>query len=272
MDITDTKDTPTAIKPTPVQLGKPRGGPAQSTLRKDYWWVTPTITVGVLTAFVIYATWAGFQNGNYYYAPYISPFYSPCIASNCVYQQLPIIGTWWKLSPALLILVFPLGYRLTCYYYRKAYYRAFWWAPPACAVEDAHSKYSGETRWPLLLQNSHRWFFYMGLVLNFFLTIDAVRAFDFPSGWGMGLGSLVLSVNAILLWLYSFSCHACRHLCGGSVNKFSTAPLLYRVCKIPTPLTQRHTLFACVSLIFVALSDLYVRLVASGAIRDPRFF
>ena len=35
-------------------------------------------------------------------------------------------------NPALLVLPFPLTFRLTCYYYRKAYYRAFFWSPPAC--------------------------------------------------------------------------------------------------------------------------------------------
>jgi hypothetical protein len=29
----------------------------------------------------------------------------------------------WPLSAALIVLIFPLGFRLTCYYYRKAYFR-----------------------------------------------------------------------------------------------------------------------------------------------------
>ena len=51
-------------------------------------------------------------------------------------------------------------FRLTCYYYRKAYYRSFWLSPPACAVPDGHKKYTGETRFPLIFQNLHRYFFY----------------------------------------------------------------------------------------------------------------
>ena len=75
-----------------------------------------------------------------------------------------LVGDWWPLSPALLILVFLLGFRLTCYYYRKAYYRSFWLSPPACAVAEPHATYTGETRFPLILQNVHRYFFYAAIV------------------------------------------------------------------------------------------------------------
>ncbi len=35
----------------------------------------------------------------------------------------------------MLVLWIPLGFRATCYYYRKAYYRAFFFDPPACRTE-----------------------------------------------------------------------------------------------------------------------------------------
>ena len=261
------------VRPAPVQLGRRRGGPDVKTSRTDRWWIPPATTAITLLAFVAYSTWVAFQNSHYYAAPYISPFYSPCVSSNCVYQQLPIVGTWWKLSPALIILWFPLGFRLTCYYYRKAYYRSFLRAPVACAVKDARPRYRGETRFPLILQNAHRWFFYAGVVFNVFLTIDAVRAYDFPhTGWGMGLGSLVLTVNAVLLWLYSMSCHSCRHLAGGRLNHFAQHPIRHWIWKKLTPLNAHHMRFAWASLVFVALTDVYVRLVASGLVHDPRFF
>ena len=144
------------------------------------------VTVTVLTVFVAYSTWAAFVNKNYYvgaalHRDLISPFYSPCLTGSCVPGSHPgTVITWWTISPALLILIFPLGFRLTCYYYRKAYYRSFWQAPPACAVSDGHGSYTGETRFPLILQNIHRYFFYFGLVFNVILTIDAVVAFRQP--------------------------------------------------------------------------------------------
>ena len=82
---------------------------------------------------------------------------------------------------------------------------------------------------------------------------------------------LVLCVNAVLLWLYSLSCHACRHLCGGQVKQFSKHPIRHKFWKSLTPLNAKHMQFAWVSLFFVALTDLYVRLVACGTITDFGF-
>jgi hypothetical protein len=266
---------------TQVVLGGPRGGPDVATVRQDRWWIQPVTTVSVLTAFIIYSTWAAFQNKNYYvgapfYRDLISPFYSPCLATSCSLGATStgfLIHTPAWFSPALLILIFPLGFRLTCYYYRRSYYRAFWWSPPACAVADAHVSYSGESRFPLVMQNIHRYFFYAGLLFNTMLTYDAVRAFRQPGlGWGVTVGTVVLCANATLLWLYSLSCHSCRHLCGGQVRSFSKHPIRHRLWKVVTPLNSRHMYFAWASLVFVALTDVYVRLVASGAITDYKLF
>jgi len=249
-------------------------------LRTDRYWVQPVVTFVVLTSFVGYASWAAFVNKNYFvgssfHRNLISPFYSPCLTASCVPGASHTATiSWWTISPALLILIFPLGFRMTCYYYRKAYYRSFWQAPPACAVSDGHSSYTGESRFPLLLQNAHRYFFYFGLVFNVILTIDAIVAFQqpgTPSGIGISVGTVVLVVNATLLWLYSLSCHACRHLCGGGVKQFSKAPIRHKLWKFVTPLNGKHMLFAWMSLIFVAFTDLYVRLVASGTIHDYGF-
>jgi hypothetical protein len=243
-----------------------------ATLRNDAWWLQPLVTVVVLTAFVAYGIYVAFVNRDYYHDPYVSPFYSPCLASNCAHATARIFGDWWRWSPALLVLPFPLGFRLTCYYYRKAYYRSFWWAPPACAVPDARLRYSGETRFPLILQNIHRYFFYLALPFPVILTWDALRAFRFPDGWGLGVGTIVLLVNAAMLWLYTLSCHSCRHLCGGHLNMFSEHPVRYRLWRWSTALNRWHMLYAWVSLFVVALADLYVRLVANGTITDLRLF
>ncbi|HKE97829.1 MAG TPA: hypothetical protein VKG45_02700 [Actinomycetes bacterium] len=242
------------------------------TLRRDTWWVEPLVTLLVLAGFVVYGTWVAFSGRNYWADPYLSPFYSPCLAASCVTEGPHPVGSWWGLSPALLILPFPLAFRLTCYYYRKAYYRAFWWSPPACAVPDARRRYTGETRFPLILQNVHRYFFYLALPFPVILTWDALQAFRFPDGFGVGLGTLVLLVNVALLWLYTLSCHSCRHLCGGHVDVLSRAPRRAWLWRRVTALNARHALFAWVSLFSVALADLYVRLVASGTITDPRLF
>jgi hypothetical protein len=250
-------------------LRRPSGPP---TLRLDAWWALPLVTVVVLLGFVAYGTWVAFQNANYFADPYISPFYSPCLASSCVQPTVSVIGSWWKWSPALLVLPFPLAFRATCYYYRKAYYRSFWWSPPACAVRDARLVYSGETRFPLVLQSLHRYAFYFALPVAAFLTYDAIRAFFFPDGFGMGLGTLIMMANVVLIWGYTLSCHSCRHLVGGGVDVFSKARVRHFLWRRVSWLNIHHAKWAWASLFSVALTDVYIRLVASGTIHDPRFF
>jgi hypothetical protein len=245
------------------------------TLRTDRWWVQPAITAAVLVAFIGYSTFRAFQAKYYFSEPYISPFYSPCLTTGCEGNTFPKLwtGPAW-ISPAIYILIFPLGFRLTCYYYRKAYYRSFWLSPPACAVAEPHRRYTGETRLPLVGQNIHRYFFYFALILNGILTYDAVLAFrDERGAWGhMGLGTVVLVVNALLLWLYSLSCHSCRHIVGGRLNAFSRHPVRYRFWTAVSVLNGRHAQLAWLSLFGVALTDLYIYLLAVGAFGDPRFF
>ncbi|NDZ79218.1 hypothetical protein G3I19_11970 [Streptomyces sp. SID10853] len=247
-------------------------------LRTDRWWLSPAATAAGLLLFVVYSTWRAFANADYYTAPYVSPFYSPCLAEKCVPMRhgpdWDLFGSWWGISPAILILVFPLGFRLTCYYYRKAYYRGFWASPPACAVAEPHKKYSGETRFPLIMQNIHRYFFYAAVVIAGILTYDTVLTFrDEHAHWGhMGLGSVVFVVNAVLIWAYTASCHSCRHIVGGRLKHFSRHPVRYRLWGGVSKLNAHHMQLAWASLISIAVADFYVYLVASGVFDDPRFF
>jgi hypothetical protein len=271
----------TSTQIPPGRSATPPGGRAAisaRTLRTDRWWLQPAVTFGVLFAFIVYSTVRAFSNAAYFVPAYdyISPFYSPCLAANCAPGSNHLgqpLGDLGIISPALLILIVPLGFRLTCYYYRKAYYRAFWLSPPACAVAEPHAKYTGETRFPLVVQNLHRYFFYLGLVLNVILTYDAIIAFKGADGGvGLGVGTLVLVANAILLWLYSLSCHSCRHAVGGRLKHFSKHPVRYRAWTLVSRLNARHMQFAWSSLLWVAFADLYVSLVASGTITDLRIF
>jgi hypothetical protein len=264
------------VAPAPTEDGA-RAAIPQRTLRTDRWWVTPAIYAFVLVTVVAYSTWAAFQTVNYFAKPYISPFFSPCVATVCAKSGAPhvgIFGPWWGISPAIIVLIFPLGFRLTCYYYRRAYYRSIWLSPPACAVREPHRRYTGETRFPLILQNIHRYFFFLLLFFNAILTYDAVVAFRDPHDhWGhMGFGTLMLVINALLLWSYSISCHSCRHVIGGRLRHFSRHPIRFKAWGVVSKLNARHMFFAWASLIFVALTDLYIRLVAAGWITDPRFF
>ena len=169
---------------SPTLLPESRLG---STVRRDVWWVEILPVIFLLGGFGLYATLRAFEGKFYEWGPYLSPFYSPLIDP---------LHHWWKFSPALLILAGPLGFRATCYYYRKAYYRAFFLDPPACAVgEPAKRKYQGETKFPFILQNLHRYFFYVAVVFILFLWHDVIKAFDFDGHFGIGVGTLVLSTE-----------------------------------------------------------------------------
>lgn len=237
-----------------------------STLRRDAWWVEILPVIAVMGGFTVYATWRALEGRFYEWGPYLSPFYSPLIDPE---------HHWWPWSPAILILGGPLGFRGTCYYYRKALYRAFLLDPPACAVGEGRRSYSGETKFPLILQNVHRYFMYLAVIFLAILWYDAIAAFDFDGKFGMGVGSLVLLTNVVLLSFYTFSCHSLRHLAGGKLDCFSCATFgkpRYGVWKTLSVLNERHMLFAWMSLFSVGLADFYVRLVATGAVKDVRFF
>lgn len=236
------------------------------TQRHDTWWVEIIPVVVLLGGFGLYATLRAFEGRFYEWGPYLSPFYSPLIDPT---------HHWWPFSPALLILAGPLGFRVTCYYYRKAYYRAFFLDPPACTVSESRKSYRGETAFPFILQNVHRYFFYLAVIFLAFLWRDAIRAFFFDGTLGVGVGTLVLLVNVILLSIYTLSCHSLRHLAGGKLDCFSCVafgPPRHKTWQWLSALNQRHMLFAWASLLSVGFADLYVRLVSCGAIRDVRLF
>jgi hypothetical protein len=234
-------------------------------MRRDAWWLELIPAIVLLGGFGLYATARAFEGKYYEWGPYLSPFYSPLIDPH---------HRWWPFSPALLILIWPLGFRATCYYYRKAYYRAFFLDPPACAVgEPATRKYRGETAFPFILQNLHRYFLYAAIIFLCFLWHDVYHAFLFDGRFGIGVGTLVLLLNVSLLTTYALSCHSLRHLVGGRLDCFSCASFggpQHTAWSFLSVLNNRHMIFAWISLVTVGLADFYIRLVASGAITDLR--
>ena len=142
-----------------------RGGFGR-TMRPDLWWTQSAVVFVGLSTFIVYATWAALQGEHYTWEPYVSPFYSPELFGNSPHSWFGPKPHWWPgwapFSPALLILWAPGGFRLTCYYYRGAYYKAFWADPPACSVGEPRKHYRGERSLPLILQNVHRPGLYKG--------------------------------------------------------------------------------------------------------------
>lgn len=237
-----------------------------ATERRDAWWAGPLATGAVLVAFGVYATFRVFHNAHFEWQSLLSPFYSPLI----VWPEMP---RW--LSPAMLILWAPFGFRATCYYYRKAYYRAWFAHPVACAVGEGRRGYCGETKFPLIAMNVHRYFLYVALVFNVILWIDAIKAFFWSDGFHLSLGTLVLTANAFLLMCYSLSCHSLRHIVGGNIDCYSCTAfgnLRHKLWKGASRMNEHHMLWAWTSLFGVGFADFYVWMVASGAWKDLRIF
>ncbi|MGI8905629.1 MAG: succinate dehydrogenase [Candidatus Sumerlaeaceae bacterium] len=258
-----------------------------ATSRRDLWWVQPLAVFLGLSAFLVYTTWAAFQGQNYFYhgggAHYLSPFYSPLLFGESHEPRWFSAARpgWWPgwlpFSSAFLILVGPAGFRFTCYYYRGAYYKAFWADPPNCSVGEPRKTYLGERSLPLILQNVHRYFFYFAVLFIFVLFYDALRAMFFEGGdgrlhFGMGVGSLVLLMNVFLLGGYTFGCHCLRHLVGGRKNTLACSPVQSRCYDCASSLNRRHMMWAWLSLVWVGFSDVYVRLCAMGIWTDWRIF
>ena len=263
---------PRGIPSTGTAPGAHRGGGLTQRLgeteRTDAWWFLPLLQAAGLLALIGYANWAAFLGqAHYQYVEngrdYLSPFFSPYIHP----KWLP---GWF--SPAILVLWAPLGFRATCYYYRKAYYRSFFADPIACAVGEARKGYCGEVKFPFILQNLHRYFLYAALAFLVFLWLDVVRAFTYQGGFAIGGGSLAILASTVTLTLYTLSCHSLRHIVGGKLDCFScvrggnTRHLAWSGL---TFLNEHHMGWAWASLFAVCFADFYVRMCSMGLIHDP---
>jgi hypothetical protein len=261
-------------------LRKPRGTAEQGfgrTKRRDNWAVYPVVQAIVFTICAGYLTlsgvvWQPLGGPAYDVDGYLSPLFSPLI----VWPDMP---TW--LSPGLLILWIPIGFRATCYYYRKAYYRFYFADPAGCAVGEptVHRRFALENALPFVLQNLHRYLLYLAFIPLAFLWIDLIPAFNIIPAESVidprprvGLGGVLFLVNIVLLTGYSLSCHSLRHLVGGRIDCFSCTRarrVRYTLWQRLTDLNRNHMWWAWSSLITVTAADIYVRLLAFGVIVDP---
>jgi len=264
-------------------LREPRGTAQQGfgkTNRRDAWAIYPIVQALVFTICAGYLTFSGVLWGPLFGPQYVkvdgylSPLFSPLI----LLKDMP----WW-LSPGLLILWIPIGFRATCYYYRKAYYRFYFADPAGCAVGEPtiHRRFKLENAFPFILQNLHRYLLYLAFIPLFFLWLDVIQGFGNWSGGELGngilqprigLGGVILLVNTTLLTGYSLSCQSLRHLVGGRIDCFSCTRarrVRHGLWQRLTDLNRNHMWWAWTSLITVTLADVYMRLLQAGVIVDP---
>jgi hypothetical protein len=252
-------------------------------MRTDNWWRAPAITAGGLILFFGYLGFRAFNPTYVWYEPYISPTVAPPVFTPALgypgavpvdHAWFGAFPTWWPSllpqSPAFFLPALAILFRFTCYYYRGAYYKAFAMAPPNCAVRGLSRAYRGETAL-LVFQNLHRYALYGALLLLLFLWEEALSAFFRGGHFGIGVGTVVMLVNASLLSLYTFGCHSWRHLIGGRVDCFSCDGSVlprYGLWKASSWLNERHMACAWLSLVWVAFTDFYIYLISTGTIRD----
>lgn len=281
-----------AVSRSPISLPQVRG--FLQTNRRDLWWLQPTATLLGLLAFIVYSTWGALQGTHYFLGGpsqigsqhLLSPFYSPVIWDGAGltsgHAWIGALPSWWPawllFSPALLILPFPGFFRFTCYYYRGAYYKAFWGDPTSCTVGEPSFRgenYRGEQKLPLILQNLHRYALYIAIIFIFILGWDAFASLwytgsDGKDHFGISIGSLVLTTNVVLLGGYTFGCHCWRHLVGGRHDCLSCSKMRQNAYERVSWLNSRHMLFAWMSLFWVGFTDAYVRLCSCGVWTDWR--
>ena len=254
------------------------------TTRRDAWWVQPLVTFLVFATFVVYVTWALLQGTDYWSGNLLSPLYSPELFGNSPHAMFGPPPAWLTglfppplvYSPAMLILIFPLAFRMTCYSYRGAYYKAFWADPPGCAVGEPRKKYLGERYFPLIIQNIHRYFLYIALGFLVFLAWDVWKGTQFLNAatgqveFGVGVGTLVLALNVVLLGSYTFGCHSLRHIVGGYLDRLAKRPVRKSCYDAVCKFNRWHMRWAWASLFSVGFADLYVRMCAMGIWTDWR--
>jgi hypothetical protein len=298
-----------ATSVNPANAATPDGTRNLGTQRTDNWQMEPMLTLFGLGLFVLYATFRGLENA-YFEIPnsqVISPFYSPYIPNILGMMGLHIHHPFfehrladghlgWLISPAIFILWVPALFRGTCYFYRRAYYRSIFASPSACAVGPkagnplldglkatfgrllgAGRKYTGERFLPMAIMNIHRYSFYLAALFIVILVIDAVISLFQPgfTGIRIGLSSVLLFVDLILLSMYTFGCHSYRHLLGGKIDCFSSCPMneiRNHAWKRQSILNASHAELAWFSMYLIGIVDLYITLASRGIFQDVVFY
>ena len=246
--------------------------------RVDKWWNEPFWMAFALPLPLVYTTfrvtlWDGeIQYDNHRVT---SPIFSPDVI------HLFDLKTPNWMNSALLILWIPFGFRGTCYYMRRVYHRVFFQNPTACVVSKPEINYrigyKGETGL-FILNNIHRYMLYLAIIILSMKIFDVYHTMHFfngteTAGFGISVGTVVLAVESFLLLMYVGSCHAFRHLFGGSMNQWrgGISGIMGGIYIKISNINVDHSFWFWTSLGMVFIGDLFVWAVAEGIISDPEY-
>ena len=181
-------------------------------------------------------------------------------------------------SPTILIIPIPTLFRLSCYAYRKDYYRHLFRHPLGCSNQErgerAERAYTGERNAVFQLWNLHRFFLYAGLVILPFFYYDVFHSLTYTGSFALRLGSLILLANTLIVTTWTLSCHALRHLIGGNLDCYSCVyggKARKSLFDLQSWWNSHHEAIAWVSLLTFFFTDLYLRALQAGVPLDIRF-
>ncbi len=171
----------------------------------------------------------------------------------------------------------PAGFRFTCYYYRGAYYKAFWLDPVASPSASRARATSASAicrsfcKTSIAISSTSHWSSSSFSVATRLIRSGSRTRTERPIS-AVAIGSLVLIVNVVLLAGYTLGCHSLRHLVGGFLDSKSKASACASCYNAVTCLNQKHMLWAWLSLFWVGFTDVYIRLCAMGVWTDFHIF
>ena len=248
-------------------------------------WLNKPIAMGLgLTAAMLYTAWRLFLfPESISYELEGSKVMSPIFSPNVLEWELFGLKEWGEtdapswVNAAVLVLWIPFGFRGTCYYMRRVYYRTFFASPVACWVDEPEINkklgYKGEKRL-FIFNNLHRYFLYAAMIILVIKWWDVTHTLHFEEGWGFSFGTFIMGTEAFLLTMYVTSCHALRHLAGGSLDRWVSgiSALRGKLFKQISVFNRSHGFWFWTSLVFVFLGDLWVLAVADGRFNDVVLF
>ena len=147
---------------------------------------------------------------------YVSPFYSPPVGRP---DWLP-----WFITAPMFILWIPLGFRATCYYYRKAYHRAFFTRRRSARVQEKEPRSPENYRGERAASSSTTFTGTFCMPRSWSSLFSGTTRCSPSSLRGRsrsGGGSLPWLLNVVLISAYTFSCHSMRHLVGGNKDCYT---------------------------------------------------
>lgn len=245
-----------------------------TTDRRDAWWQEPLWMGVALTAALLYTAVRVLFFGESITLDghrVTSPLFSP----NVIHIFDLSTASW--VNSAMLLLWLPFGFRGTCYYTRRVYFRTFFAQPSGCAVGAKNMAYLGERRGIFWLNNIHRYMLILVVFILLWKYYDVFHSLHSTDGWGMSVGSIVLATEAFLLTMYVTSCHAFRHMVGGNLDRFfektGTGDVVRSIRKAVWSFSSRHNphhgMWFWLSLAMVFLGDAYVWSLAANGWTDP---